>query len=250
MTSIQGTDTAYAAIDGNYLALSPECSDTIFGTNINYCSLVRAGTNPYGFMKGKFVDGNEEDPEVLSDYAKIRLNLNNNIAKSIPLKKPAPQTVYELLQMIPEVSEVLKLVDQTNFSRYLTSPPPKNITFIAPSNNFIKKARSTWFKTKNSAIIKSILMAHLLDYMLPVRNIQTRLLKVYTHNPAFSFIADGTQRFTKDITFYQEPTTLLTNEYSLRYDRFKIEGIYMTDNGILYVIDGMFLPEEIPYSIF
>ena len=55
MTSIQGTDTAYASIDGNYLALSPECSDTIFGTIINYCSLVKAGTNPYGFMKGIYL---------------------------------------------------------------------------------------------------------------------------------------------------------------------------------------------------
>jgi hypothetical protein len=249
MTSLQGTDTAYAAIDGNYLALSPECSDTIFGTNINYCNLVRAGTNPYGFMKGKFVDGNEEDPTVLNEYEKFKVNFQSNLARTLPLKKEAPKTVYDLLHLIPNVSETLKLVDETDFAPYLINAP-KGITFIAPTNDFLKKARSSWFKTKSKGIIKSILMAHLLDYILAPRSIASRLLRVFTHNPAFWFTADGTQRYSKEITFYQEPTSLLNNEYSLRYDRFNIVGTYMTDNGILYVIDGMFLPENINYSTF
>ena len=249
MTSIQGTDTAYASIDGNYLALSPECSDTIFGTNINYCSLVKAGTNPYGFMKGKFVDGNEEDPEVLKQYATLKYNFNEKLAKSIPLVKSAPKTIYDLLHTIPQVSEVLKLVDMTDFSRYLINTP-YGATFIAPSNNFLKKAKGDWLKTKNKGVIKSLLMAHLLDYILSPKNIENRLLRVYTHNPAFWFTADGTGKIVNYLNFYQQPTTLLTDEYSLKYDRFKVIGTYMTDNGILYIIDGMFTPDIINYSIY
>jgi len=253
MTSIQGTDTSYSSIDGNYLALAPECSDTIFGTNINYCSLVKAGTNPYGFMKGTFVDGNENDPDVLNKYATLKMNFNKRLAESVPLQKQPPKNIYDLLQIIPNVSETLKLVNESNFSHYLSTPPIGNsvgITFIAPTDSFLKKARQTWFKTKSKGMINSILKAHLLDFVLAPKSLENRLLRVYTHNPSFSFTSDGTANIVNYLNFYQQPNTLLNNEYSLKYDRFKIVGTYMTENGILYIIDGMFLPEVINYSIY
>jgi hypothetical protein len=253
MTSLQGTDTAYSSISGNYLALAPDCSDTIFGTDINYCSLVKAGTNPYGFMKGTFVDGNEEDPSVLNQYSTLLTNFNKKLAESIPLQKKPPKSIYDLLQIIPNVSETLKLVNDSNFSDYLSTPPIGNsigITFIAPTNSFVKKARNTWFTTKNKPMINAILKAHLLNFVLAPKTLENRLLKVYTHNPSFSFISDGTGNIVNYLNFYQQPVTLLNNEYSLKYDRFKVVETYMTENGILYVIDGMFLPEIINYSIY
>jgi hypothetical protein len=246
MTSTQGTDTAYSAIAGNYLALAPECSDTIFGTNINYCQLVKDGTKKNGFLNGKFVDGYEDNPDVINAYLQLKHEFNQNLSKNIKLEKKPPKTLYDIIHMVPEASEIAKLMDKIGYGDKLQSH--RYITFIAPSNNALNKARDTWLKTDNKYILKNLLDAHLLNYMLSPKNIQTRLLKVNTVNPAFWFVADGTAKFTSDMNFYQTPYTLLNNEYSLPLDRFKVEKIYMTDNGVLYIIDGMFSPDTILYQ--
>lgn len=250
MTSIQGTDTAYGAIDGNYLALAPECSDTIFGTDINYCSLVKAGTSKNGFMKGYFKDGDEEDPDVIKQYQTMVEQFNKNITKGITLKQKSPSTINDLLHLIPEVSEISKIVDLTNYSKNLSFDMGPYTTFIAPSNDALKKAKNTWLKTTNPNVLRNLLMSHTLDFLLSPVTLQTRLTRVYTHNPAFWFVADGTGKFSNQLNFYQEPYTLQDLTYNLPYDRFNVLKTYTTDNGILYIIDGIFSPDIILYSTF
>jgi hypothetical protein len=246
MSSIQGTDTGYSAIAGNYLALAPECSDTIFGTNINYCKLVHDGTMKNGFLDGKFVDGYENDPYVISKYMSLRNEFNTNLSKDIKLEKGTIKNIYQLLHTIPETSEIAKIVDYADFGNKLESSTFS--TFIAPSNSAVKKAKNTWLNTNSKGVLRSLLDAHLLNFLLPAKKIENRLLRVNTANPAFWFTADGTAQISKGITFYQKPYELLTDKYSLPYDRFNVEKIYVTDNGAIYVIDGMFSPDIILYK--
>jgi hypothetical protein len=248
MTSIQGTDSGYSAISGIYLKLAPECSDTIFGTDINYCQLVEDGTKKNGFLKGRFVDGQENDPEIIAKYQQLKENFNKKLTSQIQLKPKAPSTVYDLLHIIPNVSEMLKLVDMAEYGEYLQTPSYLPITFIAPINSALSNATSTWLKTKSKGILKSLLKAHTLDYILVPKTIENRLLRIYTKNQSFYFTADGTGKFKNYINFYQEPTVMLNYQYNLPYDRFKVVATYVTDNGILYLIDGIFSPQMILYN--
>ena len=150
MSSIQGTDTGYSAIAGNYLALAPECSDTIFGTNINYCKLVHDGTMKNGFLDGKFVDGYENDPYVISKYMSLRNEFNTNLSKDIKLEKGTIKNIYQLLHTIPETSEIAKIVDYADFGNKLESSTFS--TFIAPSNTAVKKAKNTWLNTNSKGV--------------------------------------------------------------------------------------------------
>lgn len=238
MSSIHGTDTAYGAIGKNYLSLALDCSETLFGTDVNYCNIVHT-------MKLK--DGQENNPEVIKAYTELRDSFNYQLAQSIPIDtKKIPDTIYDCLQLIPECSEVVKWIDSVQYGPQLSMNYPT--TFIAPVNDIINSSKKTWLRTKQKGILRALLKAHTLDYILSPTSLEGKMLRISTKCKPFSFIADGTRQITKDCTFFQESVTLLSNEYNRIRDRFKILKIIVTTNGIIYIIDGIFSPENIMYA--
>lgn len=238
MSSIHGTDTAYGAISKNYLALALDCSDTLFGTDINYCNIVHTL---------KLKDGQENDPNVIKEYSQGRDRFNYELSKGIPLDtKKTPETIYDCLQLIPECSEVLKWIDSVQYGSHLSMNYPT--TFIAPINDIVLASQKTWLRTKQKGILRALLKAHTLDYILSPTSLDGKMLRISTKCKPFSFIADGTRKITKECTFFQESATLLTNEYNRIRDRFKILKIIVTKNGIIYITDGIFTPENIMYA--
>jgi hypothetical protein len=121
-------------------------------------------------------------------------------------------------------------------------------TFIAPINSVILYSQKTWLRTKQKGILRALLKAHTLDYILSPTSLEGKMLRVSTKCKPFSFIADCTHRITKECTFFQESVTLLSNEYNRIRDRFNILKIIVTKNGIIYIIDGIFSPENIMYA--
>ena len=238
MSSIHGTDTSYGAIDKNYLALALDCSETLFGTDINYCNIVHT-------MKLK--DGQENNPEVIKAYTEWRDHFNYEIAKSIQVDaKKTPDTIYDCLQRIPECSEIVKWINSVEYGQHLSMNYPT--TFIAPINSVILYSQKTWLRTKQKGILRALLKAHTLDYILSPTSLEGKMLRVSTKCKPFSFIADCTHKITKECTFFQESVTLLSNEYNRIRDRFNILKIIVTKNGIIYIIDGIFSPENIMYA--
>jgi len=239
MTSINGTDTAYGALDKNYLALSLDCSDTIFGTDINMCSLIR---------KMNIVDGEENNPEILRRYKELESNFQYELAKQIPQTRKQVDTIQDCLERMPECSEIVKLISSVSYDDQLRSWYPT--TFIAPTNKALSIARSSWFRTNHKGIIKAILKAHTLDYILSPVSLEGKVLRITTKCKPFSFISDCSGQITKECTFYQPSTTLLSSyeEYNRVNERISISKIVVTNNGILYIIDGMFRPENIMYA--
>ncbi len=238
MTSINGTDTAYGSLAGNYLALTLDCSDTIFGTDINMCSLVH---------KMKIVDGQENDPEVLKRYKELESSFNYALAKQIPQTRKTVNTILDCLERMPECSEIVKMIHSVGYDTDLTTSYPT--TFIAPINSAISPEKQMFLRTKHRGILKALLKAHTLNYILSPVSLEGRILRVTTKCKPFSFISDGSGQITKECTFYQPSTQLLSSyEYNRVNKRIHIKKIVVTDNGILYIIDDVFTPENIMYA--
>ena len=233
MSSIHGIDTSYGSISDNYIGLSLTCNDTVLGTNINYCNLVQSTKN--------FVDGDEKNQNILDNYTKNQLQYNTSLLSSLDLSHKVPNTIYDLLYTLPECSEILKLVDYTNLSSLLQTQ--KGNTLIAPSNCVINMVKHNLLKDKG--LLKSLLHSHILDYILHPISLENKLLKINTHNPSFSFISDGTSNIVNHLNFYQDNYQFLLNSYEKKPNRYNVEKIYMTEKGIIYIIDGIFIPENL-----
>jgi len=106
-----------------------------------------------------------------------------------------------------------------------------------------------FLRTKHRGILKALLKAHTLNYILSPVSLEGRILRVTTKCKPFSFISDGSGQITKECTFYQPSTQLLSSyEYNRVNKRIHIKKIVVTDNGILYIIDDVFTPENIMYA--
>ena len=216
MTANFGTDTGYSVLAGDFYSLALDCSDKIWGTNINYCDLVQTM---------KITDGMENDPQVLDSYVKLRDGCYNSLvqrtnnymnnyddetytmAKDNVTSEHYKTNIFQLLKRIPEASIFTDLCEKTGWSgRLMRSGERDKMTVFVPTNRAFREAASTWLSIQDPKMIRELLKAHTADYALEWKSMIGRLLEIYTYKEGFSFISDGTGRFKEKSTFIKNLT--------------------------------------------
>jgi hypothetical protein len=280
MSSIQAcTNQAYDTIAGNYLYLSLTPGDSIWGTDfatisdlkepfsVNYQNLIHSM---------KLIDGEENNPNILKRYItanqKSSQALIEATSSSSSVNSEVPNTIYGLISSLPQLSEIKKIIDQVHFDQILNLKSDKGdhsqqrYTFFAPINESVTQGFQTWltfndnenynptpqpytFRNMKSNLglpdlrVRQLLKTHTLSFNLKIEDTYERKLEVYPMQEGFSFIVDGTSNIVPYLNVYQRPQYLKSYEYPLPLDRFKVLKYYEVENGSLYIIDNMFLPQ-------
>jgi hypothetical protein len=282
MSSLFGSDQAYQAMANDFLSLSLTDTDRLFGTSfasVNGQGPLSEGVNYAQLVKTQqIVDGEENNPRVVSDYIQ-KVNdikshtrkMESDLAKSSILSCPDVPSIYDIISKAPQLSEIRRLIDACDYQNVLGSG--EKVTFIAPTNDIVQQSLLTWLKVKGFSpysppanlsepvqpyatkfipselglpdwyALRDILKAHTLRYELRPQDIHHRKLELYTAHDGFSVIVDGTGRISHEMCFYQKPVFMLNYQYPLPMDRFRVERIFECSNGVLYVIRGMFSPQ-------
>ena len=237
MTSSFGYDTAYSAIADYYLNLAPNCNDTVFGTDINYCKLVKSG----------IVDGMENDPQVLSAYSQLNNTAKKSLLESfntIEVNTPLAAKNVKLrnfLREVPQLSIFADLVDKTGWSQVLYSTD--KITVFAPTNQSLQVATSTWLTNTHVGVVRDVLKAHTLPYKLEYEDVHNRLLKLNTFKESFAFFFDDTGRHTPYASLYTPRYALKGYNMPAPEPRIPVIKTYEVEDAVtVYIIDGVFKP--------
>jgi uncharacterized surface protein with fasciclin (FAS1) repeats len=252
MTTSFGVDTAYSAISDYYLALAPNCDDTIFGTNVNYCNLVKTG----------IVDGQENDPAIVygfENYTKGVQKSFDKATKHLSQVAEQPVTVLSILTDNPETSLFKQLCDLTGWSEYLKAT--RDLTVFVPTNNSLQNALNTWLSIGDTSTVKEVLKAHTLKYNLIYPDLQNKLLKLNTAKEGFTFYIDDTNRHTPYTNVYTKSYHFNNFTYPLPEVRIPLLKAFTTNGGwgqahlsangtvnsnaTIYIIDGIFKPISI-----
>ncbi len=274
MTSMFGTDQGYQAIANTFLSLSLTDGDILFGTDyapildqkplpggINYSTLVKTQ---------KIIDGEERNPVVLADYLRKVHAIQNATAPLAPISIPktSEPSVYEIVQMFPDLSIFASMIDVSNLKSQLLEE--KKVSLVVPTNEALMKSLHSWLRVKGYSpysepanlnepvqpyktkfipsdlglpdwnYIREVVKSHLLRYELRPQDIYGRKLECHTAHDTFSVYVDGTGRIQKDLFFYQKPLSFLNYQYPIPTDPFVVKKIFEGRNGVVYVIDGVF----------
>jgi hypothetical protein len=229
MTSTFGYDTAYSVISDYYLNLAPNCNDKVFGTNVNYCNLVKSG----------IVDGQENDPAILNKYESLYKSLHKSI-NAQPVSD-SEVTIKSVLEDLPNTSVYRSSIQQTGWDKWINTS--KNITLFVPSDQSFSNAYRTWLNSKNIAVTRDVLKAHTLPYKLEHEDVQDRLIRVNTMKDSFSFMFDDTARVLPYANVYTPSYAMMAYTYPHLENRIKVLETYEIPNlATIYVIDGVFKP--------
>ena len=243
MTQCQGTDTGYAGLADTYLALALDESDNIYGTDLLYSTPI----NYSDFVKKmNAYDGQQREPKLLDMYASRRTAFDRGLQAGIDSKltdniTEGKTNMFDLISQFDDLSEITKILQRDGWDNYLSTT--NYGAFFAPTNNAIKSA-SNWLSSalKNRSYIRDILRSHTLEFRLRPDEFISRKLEIYTKLPGFSFILDATGQFTPGVNVYQKPHYQLDMVYPIKTERFNLKKIFETDNGFVYIIDGIFSP--------
>ena len=255
MSSLQGTTQAYQPMASTYIALAPSCGDKIFGTNIDYCDLVNWG----------IYDGQENDPRVLRKYLKdvhgeqtqlfqagkqaIRQSNQQNTPTSYNTS-PASQstTVWSVLESLPNVNMMKKILAKSKWMDYITNANPLyKITLFVPTDQAFQSTSLAHipYENWNANDLRLIGQAHTLPFAFEQNSAYNRKLRLYTSLDAFSVYLDGTGEVSDQLNFYIPPNEMLAFQYPQPLKRINILQGFYTNNGALYIIDGVFQPQVI-----
>ena len=253
MSGLYGTTQAYNPIAGTYLALAPNCGDKLFGTNIDYCNLVKWG----------IYDGQENDPEVLKQYLKQRDSQYESLfQQGVAAEKTtsptsysmAPSnretTVWSLLSSMPQFSTFKKIIEKSDWFQYINQANDLyKITLFVPNNKAFEK--NGWqnlnLDSWNKNNLRAIAQGHTLPFAFQQDSAYNRKLRLYTALETFSVYIDGTGEVSPKLNFYVPPDKMLNLRYPNPLKRINVLQGYYTNNGALYEIDGVFEPEVIVY---
>jgi hypothetical protein len=250
MSSLQGTTQAYQPMGSTYIALAPSCGDRLFGSGIDYCNLVGWG----------IYDGQEKDPRVLQKY----LNDENRDLKALTKLGSAAMiqaadensavdysssisnqttSVWSLLQSLPQLSTMKKLVERSGWDKYISSANSLyKITLFAPTNQAFASSPIAYQHT-NPRDLRLIAEAHTLPFSFDQNSAYGRKLRLYTSLEAFSVYLDGTGEVQNNLNFFIPSNELKAFTYPKPLKRINILQGYYTNNGALYEIDGIFEPQ-------
>ncbi len=248
MTSLFGTIQAYQPLASTYLALAPECGDKIFGSDINYCNLVKWG----------IYDGQEYDPKVLQAYKQQQKQSKDSIlffgseamdtyAPTSYSTSPSNQstTVMSVLNQLPNVKTMQRVLRESGWENYLNQANDlAKVTLFVPTDEAF--FNSTYMFVPNDKWspnnLRALGQAHTLPFAFDQSAANDRKLRLYTSLPSYSLYLDGTGEVSKQLNFYIPPDVMLNLRYPQPLRRINILQGFYTNNGALYIIDGVFDP--------
>jgi hypothetical protein len=274
MSSLFGTDQGYQAMSNHYLSLALTDGDILFGTD--YAPILDQAPLPRGINYSTLVktehiiDGEEKNPSILADYLRKIHSIERTTSpiSSLTIPKTGEPTVYDIVNMFPDLSLFASLIDVSNIKTDLVTD--QKVTLIVPTNEALRTSLSQWLKVKGYSpysepanldepvqpyktkfipsdlgmpdwyYIREIVKSHLLRYELRPQDIAQRKLELYTAHDSFSVYVDGTGHIRPEMYFYQKPLSILNYQYPLPTDPFIVKKIFQGRNGVVYVIDGVF----------
>ena len=243
MTALNGYDTGFSSISENYLYLAPSCTDTVYGTSVNYCDLART--------TGMW-DGQESNPNVLKRYSNAQqreynyMQANKQSVKEgdtktsvidLVSKHPRLKKYNQILNMCPDLKKNL------HESFFVTLFAPNDAAFSRA--NWIKQLKndSVFGLNVYNARARTLLKSHALDFTLSQEVLLGRNTMVNTMNEPYTFLIDGTGNISKNLVVYNTPTVLRDGiKYPNPYNMYNILESYIVENGVVYVIDGVLEP--------
>jgi len=255
MTSLFGTTQAFQGLAGTYLYLAPNCGDKVFGTDINYCSLTNWG----------IYDGQEKDAAVLNLYKKQRNSCMDGMCDPTskftqsqkedydratstitPNGSTTKTTVWSLIQSHPRLSKWKKIVEKTGYDKYINELNGITyVTMFAPVNESIPDEWMSNLQNVTGNSIRPLAQAHTLPFQLDQKQAYGKKLRLYTSLETYSVYLDGTGEVRDTLNFYIPPEDILNLRYPQPLSRINILQGYYSNNGALYLIDGMFSPNVV-----
>lgn len=243
MTALNGYDTGFSSISENYLYLAPGCTDNVYGTNVNYCDLVRTT----GIW-----DGQESNPAVLKRFSDAQQKEYNYMQanKQPVLQGETKTSVIDLVARHPRLKKYNSVLNMCpdlkkkfHESFFITLFAPNDKAF--DSANWIKQLKndSVFGLNVYNARARTLLKSHALDFTLSQEVLMGRNTMVNTMNEPYTFLIDGTGNISKNLVVYNTHTVLRDGiQYPKPYNMYRITETYITDNGVVYVIDGVLEP--------
>ena len=259
MSGLYGTTQAYQPMASTYIALAPECGDSIFGSDliggkkINYCDLVQWG----------IYDGQENDPYVLALYQSQNMGLEKSILRQDLLASQTtaptsysvnassqPTSIMSLLKSLPQASTFYKMVMKSGWNKYFDrSTEHAQATLFVPTNKVLEQSIYSQIPLENwnANNLRVLAQAHTLPYAFDQTAAYQRKLKLATALPTFDLYLDGTGEVSDKLNFYVPKQDMLTLRYPTPLQRINIIHGYYSNSGNVYLIDGIFDPQVIAY---
>lgn len=255
MAGMYGTTQSYQGMADTFMGLAPSCGDKLFGSGIDYCDLVQWG----------IYDGQENDPRVLQKYWQQRQQHQKSLALELGSVQPQEAqrqastekvTVASALSQLPHLSQFREVCERSGWMPYLDgSRSEKKITLFAPTNEAWQS--KGWDLQRNVNVLgvqnafnnelRLIAQAHTLPFGVEQTELVKRKVRLYTSLEGFTIYVDGTGEVRPTLNVYQPSPEdeWLNFQYPVPRPRMDIVETYYTNNGALYVINGVFRPTVI-----
>ena len=237
MSGLYGITQAYNGLTDTYLALAPSCGDKLFDTNINYCDLVNWG----------IYDGQEQVPNVLDMYKQQGTTCSDGLCGTSQTDYDSVSTdgttIWSVLKRLPNASKWRQFVVRTGLDAMcqLQNGITQNTLFV-PVDEVIPDSWMKKITTVPGNALRPLVQAHMLPFAFDQEQAKARKLRLYTSLDTFSVYIDGTGEVTSGYSFYVPSTQMKNFRYPQPLQRINIKQGYFTQNGAIYLIDGMFAP--------
>ena len=242
MSSLYGTTQAYNVMADTYIGLAPTCNDKLWGTDINYCDMVKWG----------IYDGQEDAPYVRELYLRQRNGCHGSLCKAKTnvhydmQKSSSPTTVWSLIATHPQLTKWKKICEKAGWDAYLQEQNEiTQVTAFCPTNDAISDEWMFYLTTLPNLSLRPLTMAHTLPFTFEQESARGRKLRLYTSLETFSVYIDGTGETSATFNFYIPKDTMLNFQYPTPLDRINIVQGYYLNNGAAYIIDGVFKPTNV-----
>jgi hypothetical protein len=243
MTSFQGTDTSFYAIDNNHLYLNLNSYDKVPNTDTNYCNFYQ-----YGIRDDNMILGKEYQNDLFNKkYIKAITNHTNECKSSLMLNQPRVQTsskkvnIYSLLSEMPFLSDTKNIIDKGLYKNILTeSNPLTPITFFAFDNDSSQIAYE-WLKSHDTKYyIQEFLRINTLPYALPPSSLVGKIIELKTKSEGNNIIANG---IGEKLTIKIKSHELRNFDYEPYHIEIDVKAWIQTDNNSwLYILESPILP--------
>jgi hypothetical protein len=237
MSANSGYNTGFSNISDDHLYLYVT-NDKLFNTDIDYANL---------YSRNIIDDESKQLDKVLPYKINKELSLRNldNAIQNID-QQTKTNTIYDIINMVPEMSEIKEFIDQSGYKEYLSSnEEPAGITFFAPINGNSQKMfdylnkRIQNYQEYKKGDIKQLLQAHTTNFSVePSRFIGIKN-KVFTKANSFVFYVDGQKDGLEIYLHNYEPYYF----NDMKEEKvIKMLKYIKCDNGSLYLISDALIP--------
>jgi hypothetical protein len=252
MSSLQGTNTDFSSLAGNFLYLTTDPEDKEYYTNIYQKTF-------------KYFGMDEPDRTTYNQKEKLlKIVLDEDKSLKSLQKFKQPDGATSILDAIKAVninnslSSVLYYIQSTEYDYVLKSKRVgnfKGITFFAFKNGSSKEINNwidqwhpdRWNKDNSNKYIVELLKYHTLPFKLAPSQISGRMLELNTLLDQYNSVYNKIRIEDVNGEIYintSQNNIILDGQgyYPTSIDRIRVESVMESDDGIVYIIEKPILP--------